>query len=154
MKRNILISFLVIFLILALAGCGMVPPGEPEWMRVEDKVAYYWDAIINRQYELAKWYCIPDGVWYNKVDEWEEYINTNSEGEASLVIYLDKFYKPTEVIGEDIYDPDIRNNAIAYVEIITYKILFPGSVDEIIDVFQYEIELIKQNYWPEYWMLK
>ena len=60
------------------------------------------------------WHMCPDGVWYNKVDEWEEYINTNSEGEASLVIYLDKFYKPTEVIGEDIYDPDIDNDKIIY----------------------------------------
>ncbi len=65
----------------------MVAPGSPAWMVVEDTVYNYWQAIINRQYELAKWYCVPDGVWYNKVDEWEEYININSEGEASVVIF-------------------------------------------------------------------
>ena len=155
MKKKVLTSILVIFLILALVGCGMIPPGLPNWMLAEEAVTHYWQAIINRQYELAKWYCIPDGIWYNKVDEWEEYININSEGEASLMIYLYKFYKPTEVIGEDIYDPDIRDNAIVYVEIITHKIPFPGSVVEIdVDVFEYETELLKQNYPPGDWELK
>ena len=147
MKRKILISFFVIVLILALTGCDeMVAPGFPEWMRAENTVYDYWQAIINRQYELARWYCVPDGVWYNKVDEWEEYININSEGEASLMIYLDKFYKQTEVI---------EDNAIAYVKIITHKIPFPGSVVEIdVNVFEYETELIKQNYPPGDWKLK
>jgi len=143
----------MIILILALSGCWIMP-GFPEWMMAEESVYYYWQAIINRQYELAKWYCIPDGVWYNKVDEWEEYINTNSEGEASLMIYGPSFYKQTEVIGNDIYDPDIRYEAIAYVKIITHKIPFLGSVSEIdVDVFEYETELIKQNHPPGDWKL-
>jgi len=161
MKRKVLLLVLVIILIVVLNGCGtgheIIPPGEPEWMRAENTVCDYWQAITNRQYDLAKWYCINDGVWYNKVDEWEEYINTNSEGEASLIIYLDKFYKPTEVIEEGIYDPDIRYEAIAYayVKIITHKIPFPGSVTEIdTDVFKYEIELFKQNYIPGDWELE
>lgn len=154
MKSKIFLLAFVIFLILALTGCVTIPPGIPLWMEAEEAVTQYWQAIINRQYELAKWYCIPDGVWYNKVDEWEEYININSEGEASLMIYLDKFYKQTEIIGEDIYDPDIRDNAIVYVEIITHKIPFPGSYEIDVDVFEYETELIKQNYPPGDWMLK
>jgi len=157
MKRKVLLSFLIIILILALTGCGMVAPGSPAWMVVEDTVYNYWQAIINRQYELAKWYCVPDGVWYNKVDEWEEYININSEGEASVVIFLDKFYEPTEIIGGDIdniYDPDIIYEAIAYVKIITHKRLFIDSYVTDIDVFEYETELIKQNYPPGDWELK
>ena len=158
MKRKILLSVLVIILIVLLTGCGtgngIIPPGIPEWMRAEEAVYDYWQAITNRQYELAKWYCIPDGIWYNKVDEWEEYINTNSEGEASLIIYLDKFYKQTEVIGEDIYDPDIRYEAIAYVKIITHKRLFVDSYITDVDIFEYETELIKQNYPPGDWELK
>lgn len=155
MIKKILLLVFVVFLILALTGCTMVPPGESLESMAEESVYSYWQAIINRQYELAKFYCIPDGVWDHKTDEWEEYINTNSEGEASLMIYLYKFYKPTEVIGEDIYDPDIRDNAIVYVEIITHKIPFPGSVVEIdVDVFEYETELLKQNYPPGDWKLK
>jgi hypothetical protein len=156
-KSKILITFFVILLILALPGCGMVAPGCPAWMVVEDTVTNYWQAIINRQYELAKWYCVPNGVWYNKVDEWEEYINVNSEGETSLIIYLDKFYNQTEIIGGDIdniYDPDIIYEAIAYVKIITHKRLFIDSYVTDIDVFEYETELIKQNYPPGDWELK
>jgi len=144
MKSKFLLLVLFVFLILVLAGCGMIPLGEPLWMAAEGTVTQYWQAIINRQYELAKWYCILGGVWYNKVDEWEECINTNSEGEASLMIYEPSFYEQTEAIGDNVYDPDIRDNAIAYVKIITHKIPFPGSVVEIdVDVFKYETELIK-----------
>ena len=154
MKSRVLLSVLTIFLILVLTGCGMIAPGFPEWMRAEETVYNYWQAIINRQYELASCYCITDGIWYKKVDEWEEYINVNSEGEASVLIFLDKFYKPTEVIGEDIYDPDIRDNAIVYAKIITHKISFPDCYVVDVDVFEYEIELIKQNYPPGDWMFK
>jgi len=41
MKRKVLISVLIIFLILALVGCGMIPPGFPEWMRAEEAVCQY-----------------------------------------------------------------------------------------------------------------
>jgi len=158
MKRKVLLSVLVIILIVVLTGCGtgngIIPPGFPEWMRAEEAVYDYWQAITNRQYDLAKWYCINDGIWYNKVDEWEEYININSEGEASLIIYKPVFYKQTEIIGEDIYDPDIRDEAIAYVKIYTDITAFPGSNIHKGDIFEYEIELHKQNYPPGDWELK
>jgi len=145
-KKKFLISFLIILLILALTGCWIMP-GFPEWMMAEESVYYYWKAIINRQYELAKYYCIPGGVWYNKVDEWEEYINVNSEGEISLAIYGPTFYEQTEVIGD---------TAIAYTKIIVHKIAFPDNYKIYIDAlaFEYEIELIKQNYPPGDWELK
>jgi len=153
MKRKVLISFFVILLILALTGCGMIAPGIPEWMEAENTVYDYWQAIINRQYELAKCYCVFDGVWYNKVDEWEEYININSEDYCSfLMIYFDKFYKPTEVTGD---------TAVVYVRIIADKIVLPCNsdlhkkMDGIdIDVFEYETGLIKQNYPFGNWELK
>ncbi|GAH49435.1 unnamed protein product, partial [marine sediment metagenome] len=44
----------------------MIPLEFPDWMRAEEAVYQYWQAIINRQYGLAKHYYIPDGVWYNK----------------------------------------------------------------------------------------
>jgi len=147
MKRKILISFLVILLILALTGCVIAPELTDKFL-AEEAVYNYWQAIINRQYELAKCYCVFDGVWYNKVDEWEEYININSEGECSfLMIYFDKFYKPTEVIGD---------TAIVYARIITDNIVFPcKKMDGLdIDIFEYETELIKQNYPYGNWELK
>ena len=154
MKKKYFLVILFLILAIFLNGCGMVPPGIPEWARAEQEVYSYWIAITNRQYELAKWHCVYDGLWYNKTDEWEEYINTNSEGDASLVIYEPVFYKQTEVIGEDIYDPDVRDEAIAYVRIYTDITSFPGSCLHEGDVFEYEIELHKQNYPPGDWMLK
>ena len=145
MKRKVLLLVLVIFLILALAGCKIIPPCCTEGMRAKQEVYSYWQAIINRQYELAKWHCVSDGFWYNKVDEWEEYINTNSEGEASVVIHLHPFYKQTEVIGD---------NAIVDVTVSADKIPFLGSCAIYVDTFEYEIELIKQNYPPGDWKLK
>ncbi|GAG64909.1 unnamed protein product [marine sediment metagenome] len=147
MKRKILITFFVILLILALTGC-VVAPELTDRSLAEEAVYNYWQAIINRQYELAKCCCIIDRVWYNKVDEWEEYININSEGECSfLMIYFDKFYKPTEVIGD---------TAIVYARIITDSIVLPckkmNGLD--IDIFEYETELIKQNYPYGDWELK
>ncbi len=156
MKRKILLLILVLFLISILTGCGVTPPppGASAEDMAKEAVYHYWEAIINRQYELARWYCVSDGVWYNKVDEWEEYININSEGKASLLIYYPNFYKTTEVIGEDIYEPDIRDEAIAYVEIFTDITAFPGNYLHEGDTFIYEIELHKQNYPPGDWELK
>ena len=154
MKRKVLLSLFVILLILALTGCGMIAPGETPEDRVKDIVYQYWQAIINRQYELAKWYCIINGIWYNKVDEWKEYINNNSEGEASVIIYEPVFYKSVEIIGEDASEPDMRDEAIAYVKIYTDITAFPGSCIHEGDIFEYEIELHKQNYPPGDWELK
>jgi len=145
MKKKVLLSVLAILLILALTSCGIVTPGIPEWIRAEEKVYQYWIAIINRQYELAKCYCITDGVWYNKTDEWEEYININSEGEASVLIYLPSFYEQAEAIG---------NNAIVYAKIFVDRIAFPGSFIIEVDIFEYEVDLIKQNYPLGDWELK
>ncbi len=144
MKRKFLISFLIILLFLALTGCWEIPY-EPEWDRAEQEVRSYWEAIINRQYDLAKCYCITGGFWYKKVNWWEEYINTNSEGEASVVIYGPVFYEETEVIGD---------NATVYTRVFTDITPFPGSNYHTGDFFEYEIELIRQHTPPGDWKLK
>ena len=134
MKRKVLILFLVIPLILALVSCQPIPIGQPEEARAEDAVYLYWRAITNRQYELAKHHCIADGVWYNKTDEWEEYIDINSEGEASLLISPLYLYDETEII---------ENNAIVYAEIFVDKIPFPSSGVIHVGIFRYETKLIR-----------
>ena len=152
MKRKVLISFFVILLILVLNGC-VVAPELTDSSLAEEAVYNYWQAIINRQYGLAKCFCIYDGIWYNKIDEWEEYININSEDPCSfLIIYFDEFYKPTEVI---------EDTAVVYARIIADKIVVPCNSDLHkkmngldIDIFEYETELIKQNYPYGNWELK
>jgi len=145
MKKNILLLILAVFLISMLSSCGRIPEGLPNWMAVEDTVYQYWQAIINRQYDLAKHYCITNGIWFNKTDEWQEYININSEGEASVLISKPYFYKQAEVIG---------NNAIVYAKIFAHKIAFPDSTTIDVDTFEYEIELIKETSPPGSWKLK
>jgi len=149
MKRKVLLSVLAILLILTLTGCDeMVAPELTDRFLAEEKVYSYWQAIINRQYVLAKLYCVTDGVWYNKVDEWEEYISTNSEDVCSMMmVYFDKFYKPTEII---------EDNAVVYARIITDNIVLPcKKMDGLdIDIFEYETELIKPNYPYGDWELK
>ena len=147
MKMKIFLLVLVVFLVLILTGC-IVAPGFPEWMEAENTVYNYWQAIINRQYGLAECFCIYDGIWYNKIDEWEEYINIHSEDYCSfLMIYFDKFYKSTEVTGD---------TAMVYVRIIADKIVLPcKKMDGLdIDIFEYETELIDRNYPSGYWALK
>jgi len=148
MKRKVLLSALIITLILVLTGCVVAPELTTDRFLAEEVVYNYWQAIINRQYVLAKLYCVIGGIWDNKVDEWEEYINTNSEGVCSMVmVYFDKFYKPTEII---------ENNAVVYARIIVDNIVLPckktNGMD--IDIFEYETELIKQNYPYGNWELK
>lgn len=146
MKRKVLISFFVILLFLALTGCVAAQELTTDRSLAEEAVYNYWQAIINRQYELARCYCVFDGFWYNKVDEWEEYININSEDECSfLIIYFDKFYKPTEVIGD---------TAIVYIQVFVNKIPFPGSSVIYGDTFEYEVEVIQQDYPPGEFILK
>ena len=149
MKSKILIPFLAILLILVLTGCVVAPELITDRFLAEERVYNYWQAIINRQYVLAKLYCVIGGFWYNKVDEWEEYINTNSEDVCSMVmVYFDKFYKPTEII---------ECNAVVYARIIVDKIVLPcKKMDGMdIDIFEYETELIKPNCpYGDWWALK
>jgi hypothetical protein len=146
MIKKILLLVFVVFLILALTGCGPhFLDGLEDADCAEQTVWDYWQAIINRQYELTKGYCVIGGVWDHKTDEWEEYININSEGEASVVIYQPSFYEQPEAI---------ENNAVVYVRIAVSIIPFPDSCIIGGDTFEYETELIKQNYPPGDWELK
>lgn len=150
MKRKVLLLVLVVFLISILAGCeSHFLDGMDDEGIVEQIVYDYWMAIMNRKYELAKWdCCIPGEGWDHKTDELEECINANSEGECSfLMIYFDKFYKPTEII---------EDNAVVYARIITDNIVLPCKKMDGLDIyiFEYETELIKQNYPYGNWELK
>ena len=103
--------------------------------------------MMNRQYELAKQYCIPGGVWDHKTDELEECINANSEGEALVMIYFTHpyFTEKTEIIGD---------TAFVYTWVTIDKIPFLGSNVRInIGSGDYEMELIKISPF-EGWMLK
>ena len=61
MKKKVLISILAILLILTLAGCVVAPELTDRYL-AEETVYNYWQAIINRQYVLAKLYCVIGGI--------------------------------------------------------------------------------------------
>lgn len=149
MKSKVLLLVLVVFLISILMGCGPhFLNGIDDEGAVEQIVYDYWMAMMNRQYGLAKWgNCIPGGVWDHKTDELEECINTNSEGEALVMIYFTHpyFTEKTEIIGD---------TAFVYVWVSIKKTPFLGSNTWInIGSGYYEMELIKETLF-EGWMLK
>ena len=78
MKRKYI--FVVLFLILAmfLVGCsGDGIPTTPgisitDEAEIKSVIQDYWLALSNRQYELAKTYCIPFGDFYNLAEEYQD----------------------------------------------------------------------------------
>ena len=65
MKKKILLSLIVIFLILTLAGCGNKE-------KIKEVIDNYWLALSNRQYELSKTYCVPSGSQYKYSESRQE----------------------------------------------------------------------------------
>ena len=72
MKNKILLSTLVIFLVLSLIGCsGVVTPPLHDKEEILILVNNYLLALSNREYELAKTYCIPNGNAYQAVEVYQ-----------------------------------------------------------------------------------
>ena len=70
--------FVILFLVLAIfvSGCsggGIITPATGENQKEEIKaiVTNYWLALSNREYELAKTYCVPNGKAYQAVEEYQ-----------------------------------------------------------------------------------
>jgi len=62
MKKIILLSVLIIFLVLILTGCG-------DKEKISKVIDDYWLALSNRQYELAQTYCIEGGSSYKYAEK-------------------------------------------------------------------------------------
>ena len=62
MKKIILLSVLIIFLVLILTGFGNKEA-------IEKVIDDYWLALSNRQYELAQTYCIEGGSGYKYAEK-------------------------------------------------------------------------------------
>jgi len=74
MKNKVLLLFFAIFFVLILIGCsGVIPviPGENQEEKVKEVINNYWSALSNKQYSLAKSYCIPYGNAYYAVEEYQ-----------------------------------------------------------------------------------
>lgn len=73
MKKKILLPLIVIFLILTLVGCGNKE-------KIEEVIDNYWLALSNRQYELARTYCVPDGSKY----KYSEFLQKEQDSMISI----------------------------------------------------------------------
>jgi len=72
MKKKVLLSVFVVFLILSLVGCaGIVPPPLHNAEEILRAVDNYLLALSDREFELAKTYCIPNGNAYQTVEGYQ-----------------------------------------------------------------------------------
>ena len=74
MKKKIFLLVFVIFLTFTLVGCSGVvtPPLIHENEDILRVVNNYWLALSNREYELAKIYCILNGNAYQAAEEYQD----------------------------------------------------------------------------------
>ena len=142
MKKKVLISFFIIFLVLVLIGCSGVIPEIPDGNqeeKVKEIINNYWLALSNRQYELAKTYCIPNGNAYQVAEEYQDmpYI-----GSSTLV--FNTYFNYIEING---------NNAKANFNLtLTATVCFDdicSSADETL--YNFSMYLVKIN---DIWKLK
>lgn len=71
MKKKIIVSIFIVFLILVFVGCGIIPDVNQE-EEVKEVINNYWLALSNKQYELAKTYCIPYENAYQAVEDYQD----------------------------------------------------------------------------------
>jgi len=67
MKRKLFLSLFIIYLIFTLMGCDVVNHKE----EIKEVVNAYWLALSNKQFELAKAYCVPYGDAYYAVEDYQ-----------------------------------------------------------------------------------
>mgnify|MGYP001095877290 CR=1 FL=1 len=138
MRKKIIVSVFVTLLVLVLIGCSGVTPvildiGQEE--KVKEVVINYWLALSNRQYELAKSYCILNGNAYQSAEEYQNvpffsfstttfepyfnYIETNGNNAKSNINITIK----VTVCFEDICssESEILNNLSMYLSKINGK---------------------------------
>ena len=74
MKKKYFLVILVLVMAMFLASCsGVTTPtlDVDQEEEIKEIVANYWTALSNRQYSLAKNYCIAHGDFYNLAEEYQ-----------------------------------------------------------------------------------
>ena len=80
MKKKIILLVFVVFLTLTLIGCSGVTPIIPDGNQEEEAkeiINNYWSALSNKQYKLAKTYCILYGDAYYAVEGYQNMFDYN-----------------------------------------------------------------------------
>jgi hypothetical protein len=74
LKYKIIYFVLILLLTCMLLGCSGNAPVIPDVNQEENIktiVNNYWNALSNRQYSLAKSYCVANGVFYTMAEEYQ-----------------------------------------------------------------------------------
>lgn len=71
MKKKYFLAILILMMTIFLIGCSITTPEINQEMEINITVTKYWLALSDRQYELAKTYCIPYGEAYYAVEEYQ-----------------------------------------------------------------------------------
>ena len=85
MRKKIILSVFIILLIFISIGCSGINPIIPDINQeeeIKETINNYWLALSNKQYGLAKIYCVPYGDAYYAVEEYQnlfdyDYITLN-----------------------------------------------------------------------------
>ena len=139
MKRKYI--FVVLFLILAmfLVGCsGDGIPTTPgisitDEAKVKSVIQDYWLALSNRQYELAKSYCILYGEYYFLVEELQDIFYVGSSTWT-----FEPYFNYVEITG---------NNAKANINLTSTVTVCFGDIcsDESETIYNWSMHLTKSN---------
>jgi hypothetical protein len=85
MKRQNLILIGIIILSLIFVGCSGVIPDVNQKEKIKEVVNNYWLTIANNQYELAKSYCVKNGIAYNTVIGYQNSFNAGNLPDMDLI---------------------------------------------------------------------
>ena len=111
MKKRILLSVFVVFLVLEFIGCGIIPDINQE-EKVKGIVIDYWLALSNKQYELAKTYCIPHGFAYSGVEDYQNLFYYNY-----MTLDWTPYINWVEIIGSEA----IVNMDVTFIVIVCFE---------------------------------
>jgi len=85
MRKNFLIIIVIIIFVLILSGCTDNNPVINQKEEIKEVVNSYWLAIAKNQYELAKNYCVKNGIAYNTVNGYQNLFNAGNLPDIDLI---------------------------------------------------------------------
>jgi len=139
MRKKIILSFFIILLSLVLINCSGVIPITPDINQkeeIKEVINNYWLALSNKQYELAKIYCITYGDAYYAI---EEYQNLFDYDYITLNWIL--VYNWVEIIGSNA----IVNVNITLIATVCFEDICSSSSETINNFSVYLIKI--DNIW-------
>ena len=100
MRSKILVAVSVMFLVLALIGCGggIVTPATDE-AKVKSVIYEYFLATNDQNWEKAKSYCIYGSEEYYDLCFFEDMINVYSQTTGNITITMDADIINTNIMG-------------------------------------------------------